>query len=86
MWRKGHTEILEDENVWKFVPTLYRRSDVEFVLNLQIYTLEEGDFGLYTCEAKNQYGNSSSTVLIEGKHNTFYIIININIRNIFNSK
>ena len=65
VWRKGHTEILEDENVWKFVPTLYRRSDTEFVLNLQIYTLEEGDFGLYTCEAKNQYGNSSSTVLIE---------------------
>ena len=86
MWRKGNIEILEDESVWKFVPTLYRRSDTEFVLNLQIYTLEQGDFGLYTCEAKNQYGNSSSTVLIEGKDNTFYIIINIDIRNIFNSK
>lgn len=86
MWRKGNLEILEDASVWKFVSTLYRRSDTEFVLNLQIYTLEQGDFGLYTCEAKNQYGNSSSTVLIEGKDNTFYIIINIDIRNIFNSK
>lgn len=63
VWRKGSMEIKEDIP-WKLLPTLYKNSDMEYILNLQVFSLEPSDFGLYTCEAFNQYGNSSTSVLI----------------------
>ncbi|XP_052098432.1 limbic system-associated membrane protein-like [Mytilus californianus] len=65
IWKRGNKEIEEGERDWKYSPTLYKRSESEFVLSLQIYSLEADDFGNYTCEASNQHGTSSVSVFVE---------------------
>ncbi|VDH97934.1 Hypothetical predicted protein [Mytilus galloprovincialis] len=65
IWKKGNMEIKEGERDWKYYPTLFKNSESEFVLGLQIYSLEADDFGNYTCVASNQHGTASVQVLVE---------------------
>lgn len=65
IWRKDNRVLKVGELDWKYSLSLFRRSETEFINTLQIFALEPDDFGLYTCEATNSYGNASASVYVQ---------------------
>ncbi|CAC5401270.1 HNT [Mytilus coruscus] len=61
IWYKGKTPV---EQRWDIRTEIYEDDPHTLTLNLRIMSLEEKDFGHYTCEASNELGGDSETMFL----------------------
>lgn len=67
-WTKdGKPVTLGINHSWRYKTEMYKVNVYTFVITLRIINVEDFDFGTYTCEASNNLGVDSDTILFFGK-------------------
>jgi len=63
-WIFNNREVAKP--VWKYKSETFQRDERTTLYTLEIIDLEDGDFGEYRCFAKNELGEASAIVVLEG--------------------
>ena len=64
LWKRNGVEI---RSSWKYVVEVYNEGDNKISLSLRIRSLEETDYGTYTCSADNRLGKDKETMILYGE-------------------
>ena len=68
-WAKdGNVISFSRRDTSKYRPTLYEEKET-LIYSLRIDDVNDGDYGVYSCQANNQYGKTSHDYLLEKKGN-----------------